>query len=200
MMKLKIALVSLAALALVIPAQADLGFQFQHDGIFGPGGDFATGPYPTGTQTILVLWSADAGAVNYQVAPGAPTGPGETVLFTLTGYATGGGGMYGYVQPATFGTLEMIGDNSYNTGFMFSRMFNDDSPADTLSDWYFVQPALDTSTVKNYVPSDPSTIFTYGIAPTSTGGQEATAVVPEPGTLVLCGLGLLALAVRRFRR
>jgi hypothetical protein len=194
-------------------ATADIGFQFTSAGVFGPGGNFTAGPWPSGDQVIQILWSAvNPETAGFQAWANTtdyldPSGS-EVKIVGEVGGGTTSDGAYGYIQPAAFGLVEVfdanvgLPDGGSNAGFLYGRMFADGSPA--TDEWYYQGPAI--TDMVPYDPTNPSTIFTYDFTPGQTigasDGGEANGIVqiPEPSTLLLCGFGLLALAVRRFRR
>lgn len=186
-------------IALTIRAQAWIyvawgagaGFYFTVDPFTG-----ILAPDASGNQTIAqLIWSADAVAdtvdastVNYVT--------GDDVwlaTFVLT-EGVGGTTQWANFAPQTYSE----GTHDHDAGFLYARIFQDATPANG-EVYYASTPVANGNVNPTNVP--PLTAQTLEMNSDLVNGNELNlTMIPEPGTLGLLGLGIMAIGGRCLRR
>jgi hypothetical protein len=193
--KMKKGLVGLMVLLVAVSAaQADIAVRWKSTSYMKD----HNGTYLNGVTTIhQLIWSL-SNPSSYVARYNTPNylAPGEYLLNqgTTTDY-----GRFDYSGSAPVYDNSDVGGNNINSGYLYSRIIENNSPDPNT---YYWQSVITGPGLTVYDEMNPDgTIITHITAPAPpTSSQCNIQMIPEPGTmgLVLAGLGMIAL--RRFRR
>jgi hypothetical protein len=179
---------------LAITAQANLLVAWQSTaGFYFPGAP-GSGILSLGESAIAqLIFSTDstADAADPNNAAGDYVSGNDTMLQEIT--ITNTGGLY--EDYAYFGAQNY--DNTFQSGYVFARIFQDDTPAG--GEWVF-----DTTPIVTQDLTPPASAQLIEMNTDTINGDpmqyQMSGVIPEPTSLALCGIGLLTLIVRKLRR
>jgi hypothetical protein len=163
-----------------------------------------------GTVLAQLLWSAnDPVASGYMANYAGPGGTdisgNEVVLAEVTAdFGNFPASPLGDAGPPAVPGPEFgdgdVGSVDIHNGYLYSRIFDGDTVANSM--YYYQHTDIKTPMLTEYDDQLPGSVIDLQASELNAnfGHEVDTAIVPEPGTMALFGLGLVTLALRQRRR
>ena len=179
------------ALAMTTAVQADLGVRVTSPGrAYLSGRRWGGGAWPASGSLITIIWSPVDYSAATAIATDLKADAAEEIIGTTPSLS------YGLLYAPLPTPPAVKAGLAPNSGFVYARLFADVAPAE--GGQFVASQSVLGNSLTEYSAADPSSWYTLNITPAGPAEMNGV-VVPEPGTLALCGLGLIAMFVRRKR-